>query len=187
MTDEFLTKGLESDRYLKALQLVDQFESEIEAILLELDQRMTEQHPELFDPASDPDVRTNQSPSSGLAFTRINHSMNGARAPDSDPTLTLNVHLYLMPPTEYGRTDIDGALRAFGYKIKYADQDIDDRVAEQTRAEDWSLDISGNPYDSNLVFYRHVSSVAEIEETADLLVDHFSEFGGEYAVALDEQ
>ena len=30
MTDEFLTKGLESDRYLKAIQLVNQFEDEVD-------------------------------------------------------------------------------------------------------------------------------------------------------------
>lgn len=67
----------------------------------------------------------------------------------------------------------------------YADQDIDDGVAEKTRAGDWSIDTSGNPYDSNTVFYRHVSSAAEIEETVETLVDHFSTFGGEYAVASD--
>jgi hypothetical protein len=29
MTDEFLTKGLQADRYMKARQLVDQFRDEI--------------------------------------------------------------------------------------------------------------------------------------------------------------
>lgn len=187
MTDEFLTKGLQSDRYLKAVRLVEQFESEIEAMLIELGQRMTDQHPELFDPATDPNVKTSRSPSSGLAFQRINRSMNGTRAPESDRTQVLNVHLYWMPPTEYGRTDIEGALRAFGYKIKYMDQDIEDRVAEQTRAGDWPLEMSGNTYDSNTVFYTHVSSLAEIEEIADTLVSHFSTFGDEYAADSDEQ
>lgn len=181
MTDEFLTKGLENDRYLKALRLVDQFKDEIEARLLEFDQRMVDAQPDLFDPSSGPNVRTNPSPGNGLANHRINHSLNGPRAPDGDQRL--NVHLYWMPPTEYGRTDIDGAVRAFGYKIKDADQDIDDRVVQQTRAGDWKIEISGNPYDSNTVFYRHVSSVAEIEETMEVLVDHFTTFGDEYSVA----
>lgn len=187
MTDEFLTKGLQDDRYLKALRLVDQFEDEIEATLLELGKRMMDEHRDLFDPSTDPDVRSNQSPSNGLAFSRINCSMNGPQAPDGDRTQKLNVHLYWMPPTEYGRTDVDGALRAFGYKIKYADQDVDTRVAERTRTRDWSLETSGNPYDSNTVFYRHVSSVADIEETGETLVRHFSEFGNEYARTPDEQ
>lgn len=187
MTDEFLTKGLQSDRYLKALRLIDQFEDEIEATLLELDQRMIDEHPDLFDQSTDSDVRSRQSPSNGLAFSRLNRSMNGSRAPESDKTQKLNIHLYWMPPREYGRTDVDGALRAFGYKIKYANQDIDDRIAERTRAGDWSLETSGNPYDSSTVFYRHVSSTAEIKETAKNLVRHFSEFGNEYASTRDEQ
>lgn len=87
-----------------------------------------------------------------------------------------------MPPTEYNRTDIDGALRAFGYKIKNTDQSIDDKVAEQTRDGDWPLETSDNPYDSNIVFYQHVSSAAEIESTADTLVSHFSELGDAYAI-----
>lgn len=96
------------------------------------------------------------------------------------------LHLYWMPPTEYGRTDVDGALRAFGYKIKHADQEIDDLVVEQTRSSDWSLETSGNPYDSNTVFYRHVSSAGEIAETTNTLVDHFSTFGSEYTADRDE-
>lgn len=187
MTDEFLTEGLENDRYLKALRLIDQFEDEIEAILLEFDQRMVNEQPDLFDRSTDPNLNTNRSPTNGLALHRINHPMKGLRAPDSSKAQRLNVHLYWMPPTEYGRTDVDGALRAFGYKIKGADGDVDDRVIEQTRAHDWPLETSGNPYDSNTTFYRHVSSITEIEETAEILVKHFSEFGDEYAVDRTEQ
>lgn len=179
MTGEFLTKGLENDRYLKALRLIEQFEDEIEAILLNFDQRMVDEQSELFDPSTNPGVRSNGNPSNGLVIHRVNHLMNGPRAPDSGQRL--NVHLYWLPPTEYRRTDIDGALRAFGYKIKGADPDIDDWVTEQTRAHDWSLDTSDNPYDSNTVFYRHVSSLEEIEQTTETLVEHFSEFGDAYA------
>jgi len=179
MTEEFLTNGLQEDRYLKALRLIEQFEDEIEVILHEFDQRMVDEQPDLFDPSTDPDVRTNQSPGSGLANHRINHAMDGPLAPNSDQRL--NVHLYWMPPTEYNRTDVDGALRAFGYKIKYADSAIDDWVVEQTRTGDWSVEMSGNPFDSNTVFYRHVSSAGEIEETVKTLVSHFSEFGDAYA------
>jgi len=184
MTDEFLTEGLRDDRYLKALRLIDQFEDEIEAVLREFDQQMVDEQPALFDPSSGPSLKTSQSPGSGLAFHRINRAMTGPRAPDGNQRL--NVHLYWMPPTEYGCTDVDGALRAFGYKIKDADLDIENQIVERTRTEDWSLETSGNPYDSNTVFYRHVSSVAEIEEAIKTLVDHFSEFGDEYAVAPNE-
>lgn len=186
MTDEFLTMGLESDRYLKALRLPDQFEDEIMAVLGKFGQRMVDQHPGLFDRTPDPREKTNRSLSQALATHRISYPMNGVRASEPDKNPRLNVHLYWLPPTEYNRTDIDGALRAFGYKIKYADTNIDARVAEQSRNEDWPFEISGNPFDSNIVYYRHVSSTAEIEDAMDTFVDHFSNYGEEYAIGIDD-
>jgi hypothetical protein len=182
MTDEFLTKGLQNDRYLKAIQLIEQFEDEIEATLRRFGQRMVDEHPKLF--ATDPDgnERTNRSPGSALAHTRVNYPMSGLRARDTDQTWQLNVHLYWVDPAQYDRTDVDGALRAFGYKVKHASEDIDREVVRETRAKNWSLDMSTNPYDSNIAFYKHVSSAAEMEETADTLVQHFRTFGDEYAV-----
>lgn len=185
MTGEFVTEGLRDDRYLKALRLVEQFEDEVEAMLVEFDQRMVDEHPDLFDSSTDFKFKSNRSPSSGLATHRINHAMEGPRAPTEDRRL--NVHLYWMPPTEYARTDLDCALRAFGYKIKYADQDVDNRVAERTRRGDWPLETSGNPWDDNTVFYRHVSSVTDIDDTIEILVSHFSEFGDAFAIDGDEQ
>jgi len=182
MTEEFLTKGLQNDRYLKALRLIDGFENEIGAVLHRFGQRMVAEQPDLFETNPDGDERTNRTPSSALAHTRINYPLTGERAPEGDQTRMLNVHLYWVTPEQYNRTGIDGALRAFGYKIKYADREVDDRVVEETHARDWPLHTSESPYDSNIAFYRHVSSMAEIEETMDTLVRHFSEFGEEYAV-----
>jgi hypothetical protein len=179
MTGEFLTEGLQADRYLKAIRLITQFENEIEAILRQFDQQMVDAQPELFDPSTDPDWRNSRNTSSALANHRINHEMEGPQAPD-DRRQRLNVHLYWMPPTEYNRTDINGALRVFGYKIKGADQAVDNQVVEQTRNGDWSIRTSENPFDSNIDFYRHVDSLAEIEEAQTELVGHFSEFGNEY-------
>ncbi|WP_158057939.1 hypothetical protein [Halorussus halophilus] len=182
MTDEFLTKGLENDRYLKALRLINQFEDEVEAALHEFNQRMVDEHPDLFESRTDTSTKSNRSSSSGIATHRINHLMKGPRAPEQDKTQRLNVHLYWMPPTEYGRRDVDGALRTVGYKVKYADPAIDEEVAEQTRNRDWDIETSKNPYDSNTVFYRHVSSAGDFKGTMDTLVKHFSEFGDAYAI-----
>lgn len=183
MTDEFLTRGLENDRYLKALRLIDQFESEIEATLRQFGQRMVAEQPNLFETNPDGNERTNRNPGSALAHTRINYPLTGKHAPEASRTWKLNVHLYWVTPAQYNRTDIDSALRAFGYKIKYADEAIDDRVVEQTRAGDWSVEMSENPYDSNIAFYKHVSSIADIEDAAETLVKHFSTFGEEYAIS----
>lgn len=178
MTDDFLTNGLTNDRYLKALRLTDQFQAEIAAILRQFDQQMVDAQPDLFEPGLNPSVKTSESPGSGLANHRINHRMTGPAAPSGNQKL--NVHLYWMPPTEYDRTDIDGALRAFGYKIKNAAADKDTCVVEQTRTGDWNVETSDNPYDSNKVFYNHVSSRADIEAAVDRLVEHFATLGDEY-------
>lgn len=179
MSEDFVTNGLTNDRYLKALRLIDQFQDEIAALLKQFDQTMVEAQPDLFEPGRNPKVKKSTSPGSGLANHRINHHLTGPKAPDGN--LRLNVHLYWLSPAEYNRTDIDGALRAFGYKIKGADTDIDTRVVQQTRTEDWEIDIADNPYDNNKVFYRHVSSRSEIEETMAVLVDHFEAYGDEYS------
>lgn len=179
MTEEFLTEGLRDNRYLKAIRLIEQFEDEIEAVLSEFNKQMVARHPGLFDSDEAPDFRTRRSSSSALAYNRINHTMTGPEAP-VERQQKLNVHLYWMPPTEYDRVDIDGALRAYGYKIKGADQTVDERVVEQTRSEDWSIQMSNNPFDSNTVFYSHISSLGEIKETQSELVKHFDEFGHKY-------
>lgn len=116
MTDEFLTEGLRDDRYLKAVRLMNQFEDEIEARLLQLDQRLVDAQPGLFESDVEPDTRTNRSPGNGLTLHRVNHSMTGPQVSGDGKTQKLNVHLYWMPPTEYNRTDVDGALRDSGIR-----------------------------------------------------------------------
>ncbi len=184
MTDDFLTEGLRKDRYLKALRLSSQFDDEIRSHLQQFDREMVDQQPELFDSEVTPNwnSRTSQTSGGTLAYHRFNHPMTGPAALDGDEQ-RLNVHLYWMPPTEYGRTNIDGALRAYGYKIKGGDKSVDTEVVEQTRAGDWSLRMSENPFDSNIAFYKHVSSSADIEETQSELVDHFAEFGDRYGTS----
>jgi len=184
MSDEFLTQGLQQDRYLKALRLADQFQDEITTRLFEFDEAMVAVRPGLFDSESDPDANMNTSPSDGLAFHRINRAMNGPEAPENDQQL--NVHLYWMSPTDYERRDIDSAVRGFGYKIKYGETDADERVKQQTRDGDWSLQTADNPYDSNTVFYRHVSSAMEIDDVAEELVEHFSAYGDAWAAEPDQ-
>lgn len=178
MTDEFLTEGLRNNRYLKALRLPEQFDNQIEARLKEFDQRMVDAHDKMFDADDSPRFKSNHDPSSGLAWQRINHPMNGPDAPNGSQKL--NVHLYWMEPNRYSRPDINGAVRAFGYKIKSADVDIDQEVQSATHDDGWSIETSENPYDNNITFYRHVSSVPEIKETEKTLVEHFKEFGEQY-------
>ena len=66
MPEEFLTNGLQNDRYLKALRLAEQFQNEIGAILQQFDEAMVDVQPDLFDPSLDPSVKKSRNPGSGL-------------------------------------------------------------------------------------------------------------------------
>jgi hypothetical protein len=178
MTEDFLTMGLREDRYLKAMELLEQFDEEIEVTVRDVGQRMVESRPDLFEDGVEGDVRVRRKPSSSKSWARVNYEMNRDRTPDGQQQ-RLNVHLYWVPPTDYGRRDVDGALRAFGYKIKGASTETDAEVV-RAMGDDWALDTASNPFDDNTVFYRHVSSTAEIEETTQAMIDHFETFGDRY-------
>jgi hypothetical protein len=177
MTDKFLTRGLEMDRYLKAIQLTDRFETEVEAALADVGDRMIAIQPDLFASSVQGDVLSRRD-TSILAFSRINYPMTRVQSRDSNEQLQLNVHLYWRDPAQCNRRDIDGALRQFGYKIKGLATEVDDRLAEQTER----LGTAGNPYDSNTCFYRHVDSAEDIDVATDELVNHFERFGDECGV-----
>lgn len=184
MTDDFLTKGLQKDRLMKARQLVEQFDEEIEVELRAIGQQMVAENPELFDDGVD-GSESSQTKSNTFPYSRIDYPMARVQSRESDTTLTLNVHLYWYDPREYNRTDIDGAIRALGYKIKKISETDEQQVEVETR--DWPLRVSDNRFGSRTAFYRHVSSAAEITETGEHLVEHFSTFGHDYGAPRDDQ
>lgn len=180
MSDEFLTRGLQNDRYLKAIQLLDQFDDDLVATLRDVGLRMVDQHPDLFEIHPDGNDNVSRSSGSVLAFARTQYPMIGEAVPESIETRRLNVHLYWASPSDYDRTDVDGALRAFGYKIKNSPDGVENRIARQTRGQDWDLSVTENPFGGSMAFYRHVSSAEELERTAETLVEHFRTYGPEY-------
>lgn len=184
MTEDFLTKGLQNDRYMKARQLVEQFREDIEVELRAIGQEMVSENPELFDGNVEGDV-SSQTKSNTYPYSRIDYPMARQSSPESATSLTLNVHLYWYNPREYNRKDIDGAIRSLGYKIKSVTEADEQRVESKT--QDWPLRVSANRFGSRKAFYRHVSSTDEIEETGEQLVEHFSTFGHEFGVPRDEE
>ncbi|WP_276260597.1 hypothetical protein [Haloglomus litoreum] len=183
MTDDFLSKGLEQDRYLKAIRLTDQFETSIEGRLRQVGQEMRARKPELFASDDAGSENTGRDSSSSLAFARIDYPLSRVRDQGSNKQLKLNVHLYWVKPEQYNRDDIEeGALRGFGYKIKTASSEDEQRVKEQTR--DWDLETAQDPFGYRVIFYKHVSSIADIEDTSETLVEHFGEFGDEFGVPM---
>lgn len=183
MRDEFFTQGLEDDRYLKARQLVKQFNKEIEAELRAIGEQIVAQNRELFDEAVDGRGKV-----SGLSratpWARIDYPMARVQSSESDEQLTLNVHLYWDDPRDYNRIDIDGAIAALGYKIKNVSEVDEQRVVSETR--DLSLQTAENRFGGETAFYNHVNSADEFKQTGEELVEHFSKFGGEYGVPREE-
>jgi hypothetical protein len=184
MTDEFLTKGLENDRYMKARQLAEQFEKEIEVELRAIGERMVNKNPALFDESVEASesisTKTNTFP-----FARVDYPMSRSQSRENDTRLVLNVHLYWDDPRNYNRPDIDGALRALGYKIKNVAETDEQRVVSETR--DWPIQTAENRFGGEIAFYNDVGSADEIDETGDQLVEHFSAFGDEFGVPRDSQ
>ncbi|PSP67760.1 hypothetical protein BRC85_04955 [Halobacteriales archaeon QS_1_69_70] len=181
MTGEFLTKGLENDRYLKAIRLADEFETEIIQVLRRFGDLMVDENPELFDSGEEGDQNIIRQPSRTLGHSRLEYPMNRVQSLEDGSPQKLNIHLYWVSPETYNRTDVDGTLRAFGYKIKNADPAAEERVVAET--QDWDLHTANDPWGSRTAFYEHVGSHEDIQQTGDLLVEHFSEFGSAYGVA----
>jgi hypothetical protein len=180
MTDEFLTKGLENDRYMKARQLIKQFEKEIEVELRAIGEKIVNQNRDCFDESVE-GTKSISTKSNTFPFARIDYPMSRIHSHENDTRLILNVHLYWDDPREYNRPDINGALRALGYKIKNVAETDEQRVVSETR--DWPIQTSENRFGGETAFYKHVSSADEIEETGEQLKEHFSTFADEYGVS----
>lgn len=176
---EFLTRGLENDRYQTARQLIKEFEKELVVELRTIGQQMVDENRELFDTPVEGSKSTS-SLSNSLPFARVDYPMNRIQSREDNTELILNVHLYWCDPRDYNRGDIDGVLRALGYKIKNIAAMDEDTVVSKTR--DWPIQTAENRFGGETAFYRHVSSADEIEEAGEQLVEHFSAFGEEYGI-----
>lgn len=180
MTDEFLTMGLGNDRYMKARQLVKQFEKEIAVELRAIGEKMASRNRDQFEEPVE-GSESISTKSNSFPFARIDYPLSRSRSREHDTRLVLNVHLYWDDPRNYNRPDIDGALRALGYKVKNVPDTDEQRVVSETR--DWPIRTAENRFGGEMAFYGHVSSADEIEETGEHLVEHFTAFADEYGVS----
>ena len=187
MNDEFITRAIEEDRYVKALRLIDRFEVEIEAELRRVADEFISETDGLFN--DDPDQRFgfNRDPGPVIAHGRINTDMKrvASKAEGAD-TLTLNITLRWLDPAEYGFSDIDGALCVTAYKINGAGSDDHQRVKQQTEKEEYDVQLCRDAYNNAPgMVYVPVETAAEIRDGFQMLKTHFWEHGGEYGVNLD--
>lgn len=187
MNDEFITKAIENDRYLKAFRLVDRFETEIEGELRRVANEFVSGSEALFDDDADQNFDLERYAEQVIAIVRVNTRMNRVRSAEYDnQDLWLNTTLRWLDPAEYGLLDVDGALCVTAYKINYAGDDDYDRVKRQTAADDWLVNFCRDAYENAPgMVYVPVESAAEIHAGFDTLKEHFWTYGAEYGVDPD--
>ena len=182
MNEEFVTQAIEKDRYLKALKLVDQFETELKQELTRLGNEFVAANREQFPNGVEADWN-NGTFGKILAFARIDLEMDRVKS-DSDPQgLTLNLSTRWLEADEYGHPDRDGALCVASYKIKYASAEDHQQVVEATRESDWEAEPGRDVYSNSPgIFYIPIESAHDLTRAYERLNEHFSEYVELYGV-----
>jgi hypothetical protein len=184
MTNDFLTQGLENDRYLKAVQLIERFESELRNELERAGREIVTANPELFIDDGDPNWIKKRSHSSVIAHQRVDYTMSLVNSTDEDASnLVLNLGFRWVEPGSFGR-DGEGTLSIASYRIKNGPDDAYRDVMEATRTGEWGVSIGDDPFGSYpATFYVPVETAADIRESYDTLAAHFAEFAATFGVS----
>ena len=181
MNDEFITKALEQDRYLKAVRLVDRFETEIERELTRIGNEFMRERPHLFTDEAEPETTVRSQSSSHIAYVRCRCEMD--RVPEDGMTDNLRLELYLrwIDPDKFGHSGVDGALCAASYKIRRIGHENYQMIEQETREGGWDIHSAPDPHNRDPgTFYVPVETAEEIRSAFETLKRHFSEFGPEY-------
>lgn len=184
MNDEMLTKALEEDRYLKAIQLINRFETELRQKLEHIGDQFVSDNRQLFDDDVEPSWNNRRSSSSVIAFARVDFLSNRVESLDDDArNLKLNISVRWVDPGELGHQDVDGALSLLSYKIKRASNETHQGVKEQTRQEDWPVQFANDAFNNSPgIIYMPVKSAEEMRDASNSLREHFATYGPEYGV-----
>ena len=122
MNDEFFTQALQGNRYLKAIQLINRFETELEHELKRFGDQIVEVTPDQFETGVEGRWNNRRSSGSVIAFARVDYDLDRVSSADDDAAdLTLNLSFRWVEPGEYGHADVDGALTLLSYNalVKY--------------------------------------------------------------------
>ena len=176
MEEEFLTKGLEKDRYLKAVKLSEEFEKEVYRTIRDVFDELVEEEKDLFAEDVSPDKRNN--PAGGystLATLRIDYRL--ALKEKDSPNKALNVGLEIVDEgKQYQDMDSDGSLSYVYYKIKNDDEQNFMKVKSQT--EDPNINFGEDMWNNAPgIFYILVKEGEDLKDGLRRLRDHFSKFG----------
>jgi len=183
MNTEFLTQGLERDRYLKSLQLIDRFETELRRELERAGKQIVSENNDLFVGEGDPSWLKRRSHSSVLAHQRIDYTMSRVESSGDDPSnLVLNLGFRWVEPGKFG-LDGNGALTITSYRIKNGSDEEYHNVMQATRNGDWDVCIADDPFGSYpATFYVPVETAEDVRDGYDLLSTHFEEFATMFGV-----
>lgn len=188
MNEDFITNGLEADRYLKADKLVQQFRNQIREEIEDISEQIIEAHPELFDE----DVYLDYDDfgienSRTLTTIRVEYDLQ--KEHEEYGTCLLNIGLEWVEPEEQDEANSsDSALCYVLYKLQRGSDTQFKNVKERTVDSDrWDAIRFGEdqwPYkrkEAPGIVYIPVESGSEIAEGLQALKEHFSE---EYAPEL---
>lgn len=135
MDEEFVTTGLQSNRYLKAEKLVYEFQSEVTSAMDEVCEQIIDDHPELFNE----DVTRQErdfGAGSGNTLATIRTEMAMNRQNDAGNTPKLNIGIEWVEPDQQGEDGYDGSLCYVLYKIQHGTEARFEKVRDRTESTD---------------------------------------------------
>jgi hypothetical protein len=189
MNEEFITKGIENDRYLKAVRLYKQFEEEMFTTLENVSKNVVEAEPDWFVEGVKQSRNIQRHRTDPLGYLRVDNKM--ARVNETGDRLKFHVCIEWSQPEAYRHDEqTDGALCIVFYKIKNLDQAEYEHVRQQTeQADRWSeIQFDDDLWDNDLgLFYIPVESGPAVKSGFETLTDHFLEFGESYGTPASEE
>lgn len=196
MTDEFVTQALQQDRYLKAIELLDRFDTEIEQIQKHAGQRIIEENPELFVDNPTPKFKKLRDPRTTFAFARTDFKMSrvDSEGPNSDQ-LKMSLMLHWNDPSVLGH-DVDGALAVASLRIKNLQQadfravrdELSEADGDTSEAGGTDLQFGADPFDNSPgLIYTPVKTKQDIDRANEQFAAHFRAHGSTYGTPQSDE
>jgi len=183
MSEDFLTKGIENDRYLKAVKLINQFEDIVPKEIRKIfDDFVKESN--LFIGNGSPDRRPNPTKYSGtLATHRIDYTMSQVEINKENPeNLKLSVGLEFVKPAKQDEDVTSGETLSYVYyKVKDSTVENYEKVCGLTKNSDIRFG-EGMWNNAPGIFYIPIENREDFRNGLKILREHFSKFGDEFGV-----
>ncbi|GAB6880106.1 hypothetical protein JCM17823_23800 [Halorubrum gandharaense] len=183
MTDEFVTQALQQDRYLKAIELIDRFETEIERLQNHTGKRIVEENQELFVDDLTPDFRSRRNPSTTFAFARTDFKMSRFANEEPDANrLKMSLMIHWNDATVLGHDEGYGALAVASLRIKNLSKVEYQEIKRETLEEGWNdIQFGEDPFNNSPgIIYSPVETIQDIDHAHERFAAHFRKYGQDY-------